>query len=209
MSQDLKLSARILENLPEMSSEEKQNWIEDPKGLAKVLKEALTKAVVEQTLKVWKTVKLGTGIKNADGFKKAIAELGYKIGDWANDIMGKKAFKVSNKPMELDLVKMTVAELGFKDGAKLVDIYTKIKSLGGTLCPPEVGPQLRLQYTDQPKGDWFLIAMETIVDSGGNPDVCKLERSDDGEVWLYANYDDPSLAWRSGCPFVFVLPRKK
>jgi len=109
---------------------------------------------------VWKTIKLGTGLKNADDFRKAIKKGGMRIGDWSNDILRKPAFKVSKTEIELDLVNVSVRELGFKQGAKRSDIITKALELGLQLCPSEVGPQLRLQYTDQPNGEWLLVGMD-------------------------------------------------
>jgi hypothetical protein len=101
----------------------------------------------------WKTIKLGCGPKTADDFRKAVKSAGMKIGDWANDILGKPAFTATTSETEVELVVASVAELGFKDGATRKDIYVRAQEFGLDLCPPEVGPQLRLQYTDQSKGE--------------------------------------------------------
>ena len=58
-------------------------------------------------------------------------------------------------------------QLGFPNGATLKEIYAKAKDLGLELCPAEVGPLLRLNYPDQPNGEYLRIAMETINDSDG------------------------------------------
>ncbi len=119
---------------------------------------------------VWKTILLGTGPKTADDFRKALKKGRHEIGNWGNDILGKPAFKVSETKIEVDLVRATVGELGFKNGATNAEIFERAKELGLELCPNEVGPQLRLQYEDQPTGEWLLIAMEPILDSGGSLD---------------------------------------
>jgi hypothetical protein len=117
----------------------------------------------KQEFKTWKTIKLGTGLQTAGDFRKAIKSAGMKINGWANDVLGAPAFTVAESEMEVELVVCSVAELGFKDGAIYKDIYVRAQELGLNLCPPEVGPQLRLQYTDQPKGEYLSIVMESVA----------------------------------------------
>jgi len=155
----------------------------------------------------WKTIKLGTGFKNADDFRKTIKDCGMRIGDWANDIIGKPEFTVAARETEVDLVKVTVGDLGFKDGARRDQIYDRAKELGLEVCPSEVGPQLRLQYKDQPLNEWILIGMEPIRASGGDLFVFLVEHNDDG-LWLLCNYGNPVLVWSAGYQWVFVRPRK-
>lgn len=156
--------------------------------------------------KVWKTIKLG-GIKDAKGFRRAIKNAGMRIGNWGNDIIGKPEFVVAAGEMEVDLVKVTVAELGFKDGARRDQICARSKELGLELCPAEVGPQLRLQYKDQPNGEWILIGMEPIRHSGGGLYVFGVEHDDDG-LWLHGYFAYPAFVWNAGDQWVFVRPRK-
>lgn len=156
---------------------------------------------------VWKTIKIGTGLKTSDDFRKSINENEMEINYPANDILGKSDFAVAIKETELDLVKATVAELGFKNGARCDQIYARAKELGWELCPSEVGPQLRLQYQNQPNGESVLIAMEPIADSGGTLRVFNVKRSDFGLLL----YDHPGYAdsfWSHVNQWVFVRPRK-
>ncbi len=62
---------------------------------------------------VWRSIKIGTGLKTADDFRRALTSAGYRIGTWANDILGKPAFKAAAAESTLDLVVASVAELGF------------------------------------------------------------------------------------------------
>jgi hypothetical protein len=151
----------------------------------------------------FRTIKLGTGLKTADDFRDALKKDGYRIGDWANDIIGKPAFTASETETEVDLVVLTVAELGFKDGATRKDIYDRALERGLELCPSEVGPQLRLQYKDQPKGEWLVIAMEPITDSGGRLGVFYVGY-DSVVRWLFALYGRPDRVWDADNRFVFV-----
>lgn len=157
--------------------------------------------------KIWKTIKLGTGIKTAGDFQKALESNGCRVSDWAEDILGNPAFTSAAEEIEVDLVKVTVGELGFKDGARRDQIYDRVRELGLEICPPEVGPQLRLQYKDQPKGEWILVGMEPIADSGDGLLVFRVGRHD-SELWLGVYRDDPGGVWLSGSQWVFVRPRK-
>src|SRR3989338_2899129 len=148
--------------------------------------------MIMTVLSVFKTIKVGTGPKDTDGFRSALKDAGCKISNWSNDILGKPAFTAATEETEVELVVVSAAELGFKDGATRADIYQKTQQLGLSLCPPEVGAQLRLQYKDQPKGEWLRIAMEPITDSGGNLRVFSVGHNDVG-LWLYANYANPNL----------------
>jgi hypothetical protein len=156
---------------------------------------------------VWKTIKLGTGLKTADDFRKDIKDDGMNISDWADDIIGKPEFTVAAEETEVDLVKATVAELGFRNSARRDQIYDRVKELGWEICPAEVGPQLRRQYRDQPNNESIRIGMKPIRDSGGDLGVFRVERHDSG-FWLHGGYGGPGDFWGAGGRWVFVRPRK-
>lgn len=156
---------------------------------------------------IWKTIKLGTGLKTADDFRNALKKSKNRIGDWGNDILGKPAFTASETEMDVDLVNVSVADLGFKDGAYRRDIIAKAMELGLELCPAEVGPQLRLQYADQPKGEWLVIGMEPITDSDGDLHVFSVGHGSVGR-WLDGYGGGPDRFWHAGNRFVFVRPSK-
>ncbi|MEK7611820.1 MAG: hypothetical protein AAB407_00520 [Patescibacteria group bacterium] len=151
----------------------------------------------------WKQVKLDTGLKTAADFRSALKKAGMKISNWANDILGKPAFTVAAEEVSLDLVVVSVADLGFKKGATRAQIYERARELGLDLCSAEVGPQLRLQYLDQPMNDWVLIGMEPIADSGGSLSVFILRRDGD-EVWLDGSSGSADLFWFADYRWVFV-----
>ena len=159
--------------------------------------------VTERFFPVWKTVLLGTGLRTADDFRLALRNGGHQISPWANDLLGKHVFKASEIEMEVDLVSATVAELGFPNGATRENIYKRAQELGLRLCPPEVGPQLRLQYTDQPLGEWLLIGMKPITDSDGSLKVFSVELDADGS-WLDSHYARLGRVWRGSYRWVFV-----
>jgi hypothetical protein len=173
-------------------------------GVQRFLSGELIVSVATKVWKTWKKIKLGTGLKDADDFRKALKEADCNISDCGNDILGKPAFMVAPKETEIELVVVSVAELGFKDGATRADIYKRAQELGLDLCPNEVGPQLRLQYKDQSKGEWLLIGMEPIATSVGDLYVFSVKRNDDGRQWLSANGGNPGNVWRAVGRWVFL-----
>lgn len=172
-------------------------------GALSFLRDELVVKPASLNWSAWKTIKLGTGLKSADDFRKAITASGMKIGDWANDILGKPEFTAISQETELGLVVVSVAELGFKKGATREQIYNRAKERGLELCPAEVGPQLRLQYVDQPLNDRLVIGMEPIRHSDGFLYVFNVARHD-AALWLHSDYDYPDYVWDSGTRFVFV-----
>ena len=114
---------------------------------------------------------------------------------------------MASEATEVDLVKVTVAELGFTKGARRDQIYERAKELGLVLCPSEVGPQLRLQYQDQPSGDWVFIGMEPINASDSHPCVFSAGCYASG-LWLDGGWGRPDDVWFPVVPWVLVRPRK-
>ena len=160
-TQSAKFIEHIIENLPDMSELQAQGWIKNSPHLKRVLR---VLAETPSDPKIWKRIQLGTGIKNGDEFKQAIHIKRMRIGESANDILERPGFTVATKRTEVNLVVKSVSELGFENGALLKQIYEAAGKRDLKLCPNEVGPQLRLQYKDQPNGEVLVIAMVPVTD---------------------------------------------
>ena len=198
-----KLIARIAENLPELSDDVMQGWIDNPKGLQKFLlglNPPATSPAQAVEFPTWKTLKLGTH-KDAAALRQSLVDEGFKIGSWAEDVFGKVT--VSSEEKEVDLVVLSVAELGFKKGARYDQICAKAQELGLELCPDEVGPQLRKQYKDQPRREWIVVAMKALTVSGGYLSVFGVGHDVDG-LWLDGYSGRPGSHWHADLRFVFV-----
>ena len=154
-------------------------------------------------LKTFKTINLGTGLKTADDFRKSLWDSGNKVSSEANGILGNSAFTVAVKKIKIDLAIKSVDELGFKDGATRQRIYGRANELGLDLCPAEVGPQLRLQYKDQPEEEQLIVAMNPITVSGGVLLLFSVGRGGSG-LWLDGYYDFPGNICYAGLRFVFA-----
>lgn len=97
-----------------------------------------------------------------------------KISARAMDILGQRT--IERNPDTLNLMNVSVAQLGLKDGATTADIYGAAKRDSLSLCPPEVALQLWIAYPDLlPCDEHLLIAMEPIENSdGGQETFCLL-----------------------------------
>src|SRR3989344_2723824 len=155
--------------------------------------------------KPWRTLKLGTGLQTANNFRQDLKKSGNKISDWANDILGRPAFKAASEETEVDLYILTTAELtGEKDGGTTAEVFAGAKRLGFEKGPAEVGPQLRIQYPDQPMNERLLIGMEPITDSDGFLYVFCVERDGYGQ-WLYTDCGSAGSVWNGNDRWVFIL----
>lgn len=151
-------------------------------------------------------IELGTGIKDGHAFQKAIESQGMQVSEYAAKVLGSPDFKIVAGERSVDVVEVSVASLGFNTSARYDKICARAQELGLEPCPAEVGPQLRLQYRDQPSGGYLIIAMDTITLPDGDPHVFVVFRG--GGLWLGADVSGPGDGWLPDCRFVFLRPRK-
>ncbi|MEK9178105.1 MAG: hypothetical protein AAB777_03250 [Patescibacteria group bacterium] len=145
------------------------------------------------------------GGRNKDELKRELAEKKVYVSDWANQLLGSKDFTVLPNTETMDLLRLTIKDLGLSSGATTDEIYRKTSEYGLELCPAEVGPRLRLSYLG---ADWMLIAMKQIADRYGAPSVFRLRR-DGGEFGLGALDAEPSRGWGGDSRFLFSLRKRK
>lgn len=179
--------------LAKLAGEDGELWL---KALCKFLRKE--NPWEKQKPESFKVIEIGT-YKDVNSLYKSLEESGTLIGDQARNILNKTrlGFKQS-----LDLVVLSAEELGFPRGAILRDIYEVAKSQGLDICPAEVGPQLRLQYPDQPKGEWLTITMKPIKDVNGDP-LLFLVGHDGANRRLHACRSLPNDPWCGHRHFVF------
>ena len=170
--------------------------------------QSTTELVSAPAIPVWKTITIGelAGV-NAVRAAMDVAPCPIFIGDWADEILGRPSFPFSRKPTELDLVVVSVADLGFGDqGAPLRDIYARALASGLELCPAEVGPVLRLNYLDQPPGEFLHVAMRPVARYSG--ELVDLTLGNGGNDLLLIGGDArPEAMLPGSVRLVFVRPR--
>jgi hypothetical protein len=72
------------------------------------------------------------------------------------------------------LAVLSAADLGVESESSLADVYNRARQVGLELCAAEVGPQLRLDYHNQPLGEALNIAMEPVATYSGDPTILAL-----------------------------------
>ncbi len=143
----------------------------------------------------WKTVVLGER-KGPNQYRAALDAAAIKLGDSANEILGRPAFPYAREPREVALVVLTGRRLGMQQPEPLAQLYRRARLAGLALCPAEVGPQLRLAYRDQPRGQVLHVAMEPVATWSGAPTILAL-----------ANFGTPLLIGSNGSESFMVPPR--
>jgi hypothetical protein len=123
--------------------------------------------------------------------------------------------------MEVKIVILRVADLGFLEAATTREIigtaydtdqhgisapFTKGRGrqFGLELCPPEVAPEYRLKYKDQPLDERLYVAMRPIISSDGEPRIFVLGHNADG-LFLDAIRARPDDKWHPNNKFMFCV----
>jgi len=155
---------------------------------------------------VWKRITIGTG-NGVDVVRDRLDAARIFVGDTADEILGRPAFVFGRTRMQLDLVVVTPAELGFLERVTLADIYHRAMQRGLELCPAETAPLLRLAYADQPVGEFLHVAMHPVATWSGNLVDLTVANGGAGLVLLGGDAS-PGLELSPATKFVFVHPAR-
>jgi hypothetical protein len=140
------------------------------------------------------------------------------MNTFAEQLFASDLFTTSTTRYSLNTVELTVADLGFLQGATTTEIYGKAGSLGLDLCPLELGPHLRLQYLDQPEGDQGETARQHQAPAGSITIASLPLTADDdfpkgfylrrikGLLWLRGYRSGPEHIWQPDDHFIFCQP---
>ncbi len=151
----------------------------------------------------WKTVSLGT-FANANALMAALDDAHVAIGDFANEAMHRPVFTVARSRVEVRVVVVSGAQLGFDEEYALrSDILRRGRRLGLDLCPDELAAQLRLQYLDQPLGEFLDLAMDPITLYGGQQVSFSLGNGGAGPMLIGSAAPENAIV-PSRSKFVFV-----
>jgi hypothetical protein len=130
------------------------------------------------------------------------------IGDLAQEIIARPAFTIAPTRTAVDLVTVSAAELGLTDEYVAIgDIYSRAEKFGLSLAPAEVGPELRLQYLDQPIGEFLHVAMKPITTWNGDPVIFVVANGGAGLI-LIGQSCSADTQIPGSAAFLFVRPRE-
>jgi hypothetical protein len=156
---------------------------------------------------IWKTITLGE-YRTVNALRSAIENSPCPIGlsDSVDEAIGRPNFPFTTAKRELDLVVVSGTDLGFsEDGASLLDVYNRALAIGLELCPPDLGPALRLNYLDQSRGEFLHVAMRPVTLY--NREVVDFSLGNDGNTLLLLSGDGrPETVLPGTVRFIFVRP---
>lgn len=184
----------IATNLPKISTDVMQSWIENPTALQKVLKEALCppqKEVTPTAPKELRKFGITIGGKSSEILMAEIEDK-FSLGDYAKSMMKHKSFTTLPKEEAIELVIITPRDLGFESLPTFRTFLDTIKKHPKyELCSGEEAAHLRLAYPNQPEGEGIYVVMETISDSDDFPCVFSVVHEDD-YLLLDSSWKDPA-----------------
>ncbi|WP_309493919.1 hypothetical protein [Bradyrhizobium arachidis] len=132
----------------------------------------------------WKTITIGT-FADSLALRNELDGKGCSVGGQAAEILARPKFTVASEKTYLELVDLSAAQLGFtSDTVTLADVYASAQHLGLELAAAEVGPQLRLQYFDQPVGEFLTIGMDPIKTWSGEPVILNVANGGAGLILI-------------------------
>lgn len=130
------------------------------------------------------------------------------------DLMPRIQLSTTKVPVES--YRVTPGDLGKTQATRRDVIYTEAGQLGFPQLVQEYAALVALKCARQIKagepcdladGEWFVAAIEPIVDSYRHPCVLYVKRYGD-VVWLNWRYGSPAHEWYPGSQFLFGAPRK-
>lgn len=139
-------------------------------------------------------------------YSQELVKNGFNISPDGQDMLNKlDSLKQSEN---INIVSFSSAQLGFPflNNITREEVYNRAKEFNLELCPPQVGPELRLGYIDQPNNNYLKVVMEPISNNYG--DICLFEVNRRGSVsdsWLTCSEGrmDTYLNWKNTDEFVF------
>jgi len=124
-------------------------------------------------------------------------------------------FSVPGQDQVIEIATVSVADLGFGEGATYAQITARALASGWVECPLALGPYLRMQFLDQPEGSGaapptegrappgaITVASPALDDADETPKGFYLRRID-GVPWLRGYWSWPGHLWQPEDVIVF------
>jgi hypothetical protein len=139
---------------------------------------------VARNAPIWKKITIGT-FADSIALLNELDVAGCNVGGQASEILARPTFTLGSHKTDVDLVAVSPAELGFtSDTVTLAAVYARARQLGFALAAAEVGPQLRLQYIDQPMGEFLIVGMDPIETWSGESIILNVANGGAGLILI-------------------------
>jgi len=139
----------------------------------------------------------------------ALREHNVRLNPAADALFKDDRFTTLAGEFAIEIVCMSVAELGFPEGAAYDQLVARARDRGLGECPLELGPHLRLQFWNQPEGSVGFPATEHRAPPGSitvaSSPLDKLDetpkgfylRRINGVLWLRGYWSSADTGWRA------------
>lgn len=148
-------------------------------------------------------IELGT--KTKEEYQEELSDPKYRVENNAEDILNDSSWSPTSEREKINLVYLTVKDLGFAGRVTTEEIYAAVEKLGLELCPTETA--LVLLPKLNPK-DYVTIGMEPML-STYSDHSCVFTIDRDDKFYLDTHYADPQTRWDNDSRFVFRLRKVK
>jgi len=148
--------------------------------------------------------------------RQALRDQSVQLNRAAEDLLEDRRFTTLSRRRVVEIAALTVAELGFAEGATCDQLTARALASGWVACPLELGPHLRLQFLDQAEGSVgfpaiqhrappgsITVASSPLDDLDETPKGFYLRRID-GVLWLRGYWSDPENVWRPDDVLIFA-----
>ncbi|WP_339171460.1 helicase [Solibacillus sp. FSL R5-0691] len=168
---------------------------------------------------ITKSIVVG-GLSKADLIQK-LQQSSISLNQYGERLLYDDRFTITETAYSVEIVELSVRDLGFPNGATLPEIFRQANELGLQLCPPELGPYLRLEYVDQDEGNSGDLSQKNEAPSGSVTIASELisneesfpkgfyVRKVDGILWLRGYVADNLHVWNPDNRFVFKSDKLK
>ena len=129
------------------------------------------------------------------------------VSENATAVLKASAFTMISGYDQLALARVSFKQLGLKGKVSRKEIYLGAEKLGLVTCPPQTGPQLRLDFLTQQKGDRLAIGHEPIIHDGFS-DIFTLDHHGQ-TLWLRAVSGSANVLWDDEFEWIFMIPEPK
>ena len=166
---------------------------------------------------VARTVRLG-GMSKSE-LLAALQSNGIQLNEYGRSLFANSKFTTSPAISRIATVEISVADLGYGEGATMAQIHERAAELGLSLCPLELGPHLRLQFLNQPEGHLghapskhrappgsITVASHQLTEADDTPKGFYLRRLD-GVLWLRGYCSGPEHISSAEDRLVFCIPQ--
>ncbi|MFA5935087.1 MAG: hypothetical protein WC827_04335 [Candidatus Paceibacterota bacterium] len=194
----------MMQNMPEMTVEQRQRWIGDPKGLQDFLSRLndFHFNIVDNTITFILPATDGT---TGENWITRLEGKGYRLSNYAKQVLLSKSFKPTTG--KVNSVMVLKGDF-FSDENRVTEkIREEAKKRNLTNLNAETACLIRENFSDEELKVmglvWLVVMHEPIKDSDGDLSLLNVDRNGGGR-WLNTYYDCPDSRWDRGYGFAFA-----